>query len=114
MQDRNLGDLKHGKYKAEIIDFAEKSYKEGNLLPKRYVFVLTNLCNLACSYCFQDRKKLAGAMTAKDWIAVVDQLPKYARVAFTGGEPLTFKGMGAPFSVPTPMVNTLIPSLEIF
>ena len=92
MQSRNLGDLKHGKYKAEIIDFAEKSYKEGNLLPKRYVFVLTNLCNLACSYCFQDRKKLAGAMTAKDWIAVVDQLPKYARVAFTGGEPLTFKG----------------------
>ncbi len=92
MESKNLGDLKHSKYREDIINFADKSYNEENLLPKRYVFVLTNLCNLACNYCFQDRKKLKGAMTTEDWINVVEQLPKYSRVAFTGGEPLVFKG----------------------
>tara|TARA_A100001015_G_scaffold309002_1_gene407633 strand:- start:2282 stop:3382 length:1101 start_codon:yes stop_codon:yes gene_type:complete len=92
MDNKHLGNYKHSDYREEIIKFADKSYKEGNLLPKRYVFVLTNLCNLACNYCFQVRKKLPGAMTTQDWINVVDQLPDYARVAFTGGEPLSFKG----------------------
>ena len=59
--------------------------------PKRYCFVLTNLCNLACTFCFQDRKKQNGAMTAADWIKLADQLPKGSRVTLTGGEPIVIK-----------------------
>ena len=38
-------------------DFAKKAFEKGNVMPRRYVFVLTNLCNLACSFCFQDYQK---------------------------------------------------------
>ena len=31
-------------------------------------------------------------MTTQQWIDLVDQLPDYARVTFTGGEPFAFKG----------------------
>ena len=43
-------------YKRQI-DYTVKAYNTENLLPRRYVLVLTNLCNLACSFCFQERKK---------------------------------------------------------
>ena len=39
------------------LDFGKKAFSKGNILPRRYVFVLTNLCNLKCSFCFQERKK---------------------------------------------------------
>lgn len=61
------------------------------VMPHRYVFVLTNLCNLDCRFCFQDRDRRDDAMTTQDWLNVIDQLPDYARVTFTGGEPLAFK-----------------------
>lgn len=70
--------------------FQDYAY-ENDVLPKRYVYVLTNLCNLACDFCFQDRKKQKNAMTKDDWINLTDQLPEYARVTLTGGEPLVFK-----------------------
>ena len=57
----------------------------------RYVFMLTNVCNLSCNFCFQDRTKRSDAMTTSEWINLVDQLPDYARVTLTGGEPLAFK-----------------------
>ena len=36
-------------------------------------------------------------MTAKDWISFSRQLPPYARVTFTGGEPLVFNGFDEVF-----------------
>jgi len=60
--------------------------------PKRYVFILTNKCNLSCSFCFQDRKGLPNKMTASDWIAVSDKLPDSSHITLTGGEPLAFGG----------------------
>ncbi len=60
------------------------------LLPDRYTFVLTNLCNLDCPFCFQKRDFRSDHMTYQDWLKVVDQLPSYARVTLTGGEPLMF------------------------
>lgn len=60
-------------------------------LPHRYVFVLTNICNLSCDFCFQDRTRRSDAMTSDQWISLIDQLPDYARVTLTGGEPLAFK-----------------------
>ena len=61
-------------------------------MPRRYVFVLTNLCNLACTFCFQERKKRKDRMETEDWIKVIDQIPKNSRITLTGGEPLVFKG----------------------
>ena len=51
-----------------------------NLMPKRYCLVLTNLCNLACTFCYQIRKKQKNALDSKDWIKLIKQLPKNSRV----------------------------------
>ena len=72
-------------------NLTEKLYNEELDLPHRYVFVLTNICNLRCEFCFQDRDRRSDAMTIDDWLKVVNQLPDYARVTLTGGEPLAFK-----------------------
>lgn len=66
-------------------------FQSEDMLPSRYVYVLTNACNLKCDFCFQDKRPKAKNMKAPDWNALTDQLPEYARVTFTGGEPLLFK-----------------------
>lgn len=76
----------------ERLRWTEMLYGTPGMLPRRYVFVLTNLCNLRCSFCFQEKKRIKGSMTAKDWLHVVEQLPPYAAVTLTGGEPFVFKG----------------------
>ncbi len=73
-------------------------YRLPRLLPERYVFVLTNLCNLDCAFCFQKRDLREDRMTLEDWIGVTQQLPFYARVTLTGGEPLMFAGFDEIFS----------------
>ena len=70
----------------------EQIYQTKGMLPSRYVFILTNLCNLRCDFCFQEKKPRADAMTTEDWINLSKQLPDYARITLTGGEPLMFKG----------------------
>ena len=80
-----------GKYHDNLIEYAINAKKNSIPYPKRFCFVLTNLCNLACTFCFQDRKKQNGAMTAEDWIKLADQLPKDSRVTLTGGEPMVIK-----------------------
>ena len=80
-----------GKYHNNLIEYAINAKKNSIPYPKRFCFVLTNLCNLACTFCFQDRKKQNGAMTAEDWIKLSDQLPKGSRVTLTGGEPMVIK-----------------------
>ncbi len=72
--------------------FTEVAYNSDNMLPDRYVFVLTNQCNLRCEFCFQDKGKLSTNLTTEEWSNFVDQLPEYARVTFTGGEPFMFHG----------------------
>ena len=66
-------------------------FQSEDMLPSRYVYVLTNACNLKCDFCFQDKRPKEKNMKAIDWNALTDQLPEYARVTFTGGEPLLFK-----------------------
>ena len=53
MNNSNLA----SKFYKRQLDYAKRSFESGNLMPRRYVFVLTNLCNLSCSFCFQERKK---------------------------------------------------------
>jgi len=67
-------------------------YISENMLPSRYVLVLTNLCNLRCSFCFQEKKSSPNSMSTSEWINIIKQFPKYSRVTLTGGEPFIFKG----------------------
>lgn len=79
-------------------DFTREAYRKGDVLPHRYVFVLTNLCNLKCSFCYQRKNLLPDRMKLIDWMNLADQLPSYARVTFTGGEPLMFPEFSTIFS----------------
>jgi len=63
------------------------------LPPDRHVFVLTNQCNLRCSSCFQKKNYDPGkAMIKEEWIKLSKQIPHFARITLTGGEPLLFFG----------------------
>jgi len=81
---------KNTDFHEERTKFVDSMYSGTLMMPRRYVFVLTNRCNLACNFCPQSKIKLTNAMTAADWISLLDQLPDYATVTITGGEPLLF------------------------
>ena len=78
--------------------FTDKACNDEGLLPDRYVFVLTNLCNLRCPFCFQEKNILEQRMNLEDWLGLVEQIPDYGRITLTGGEPLLFKGFRRLFS----------------
>ncbi|MCP4138378.1 MAG: radical SAM protein [bacterium] len=78
--------------------FTDKAYNTPGMLPHRYVLVLTNKCNLRCDFCFQDKRSRESDMTADDWIQFSNQLPDYARITLTGGEPLIYPGFKKVFS----------------
>ena len=67
-------------------------------LPHRYVFILTNKCNLKCKYCYQKKIDRYQYLSSRDWIEFSNQLPQYARVTLTGGEPLLYEGFRSVFS----------------
>lgn len=79
-------------------DKSYNAYKKNLIYPNRYVFVLTNLCNLRCEFCFQSREKRSDAMKEKDWLNLIDQIPKDSRITLTGGEPFVFKSFNNIFS----------------
>lgn len=60
--------------------------------PHRFVFVLTNQCNLNCKNCFQDRELKRNLLSKEEWIGLSDTIPRSSRVTITGGEPLLFQG----------------------
>ena len=64
-------------------DYAKLAFTKDNLMPRRYVLVLTNLCNLKCTFCVQERKKKFSFMSADDWVNVIDQIPKNSRITLT-------------------------------
>ncbi len=76
----------------------EVIYRLPYMLPDRYTFVLTNLCNLTCYFCFQKKDLREDRMSLEDWLDLAKQLPSYARVTLTGGEPLMFYGFDQIFS----------------
>ena len=83
---------KNTEYHNKRYEQSKKIYNSNDLLPYRYALVLTNKCNLSCSFCFQDRKRRDRALTKDDWLKFLDQLPDYAHLTLSGGEPLAFKG----------------------
>lgn len=78
--------------------FTETAYATPGILPDRYVFILTNLCNLRCSFCFQKKDVQKDSMVLQDWIRVTEQIPDYARITLCGGEPLLFPEFKEVFS----------------
>ena len=79
--------------------YSKKSFELENLLPHRYVLVLTNLCNLACTFCFQERKKNPERMTTENWLNFIKQIPQNSRISMTGGEPLVYKDFEKIFKI---------------
>jgi MoaA/NifB/PqqE/SkfB family radical SAM enzyme len=82
-------------------EMAEKLYVSNSSMPFRYVFVLTNRCNLRCSFCFQEKGAVEGSLDTNEWLKVIEQLPDYAHVTLTGGEPFLFKGFREVFEAIT-------------
>ena len=74
--------------------YAMPSYKNKlgkAMMPLRYFFELTYLCNLQCPYCYvgEDRKK--DELTTQEWFNIIDQIPFYSFVTLVGGESLIRK-----------------------
>ncbi len=88
----------HTPYHIRRQEFSDELSKLNEKLPHRYCLILTNKCNLDCVFCFQERKGRRGALNKDEWLDVVEQLPDYAHVTLTGGEPLVFKGFKEVFN----------------
>ena len=65
-------------------EYSKLAFEKGNMLPRRYVFILTNLCNLRCTFCFQERKKREDRMHTDHWMHVLNQIPKGSRIERDG------------------------------
>lgn len=72
-------------------ELTELIYNGVLMLPSRYVFVLTLMCNMNCSFCPQEHRISKNDLSFEQWNAIIEQLPPYARVTLTGGEPLLYK-----------------------
>ncbi len=89
--------MKDSKFHQKHENLTQQIYDALDMLPSRYVYVLTNCCNLRCDFCFQDKEPKKDTMTSEDWINLTKQLPEYSRVTMTGGEPLVFEGFDETF-----------------
>lgn len=61
------------------------------LMPLRYFFELTYLCNLNCPYCYVGGGRKKNELTTEEWFKIIDQIPFYSFVTLVGGEPLLRK-----------------------
>ncbi|MFL2875805.1 MAG: radical SAM protein [Candidatus Pelagibacter sp.] len=83
--------LTANEYYKRQVEYTKLAFEKQDLMPRRYVLVLTNMCNLSCTFCFQERKKRADRMTTEHWMNLLDQIPKNSRITLTGGDPFMFK-----------------------
>ena len=95
MDEKNKSIMKNSltaaQYYKRQVEYTQKAFEKNDLMPRRYVLVLTNMCNLSCTFCFQERKKREDRMTTENWLHVLDQIPKNSRITLTGGDPFMFK-----------------------
>lgn len=84
---------------SKLFDKARDSYamlsynnKSGKaLIPLRYFFELTYLCNLNCPYCYVGKDRKKDELTTQEWFNIIEQIPFYSFVTLVGGEPLLRK-----------------------
>ena len=65
MSKVDISQIDRQKYHEDLIKYGDKAFEKDDF-PKRYCFILTNLCNLACNFCFQRKKH--DAMTKNEWL----------------------------------------------
>ncbi len=83
----NLFDISRDLYsKISYSRFFEKTGRA--LLPLRYFFELTHLCNLNCPYCYVGENRKKEELTTDEWFSVINQIPFYSFITLVGGEPL--------------------------
>ena len=90
--------LETNAYYKRQTEYAKLAFEKDDLMPRRYVLILTNLCNLKCPFCVQERKKKPEFMNTEDWLKFINQIPKNSRITLTGGEPTLFKDFELIFS----------------
>ena len=73
------------KFNSDLAEFRKEAYKVDEIMPKRYCLVLTNLCNLACDFCYQVRTKQKNFVDSEGWIKLIKDLPTGSRVTLPGG-----------------------------
>ena len=78
MDDKNFNSAQT--FYEKNVNYSFKSFENKNLLPHRYVFILTNLCNLACTFCFQERKKRSDRMSTENWLELLVGIMAFAKV----------------------------------
>ena len=75
-----------------LINYSRFMEKRGrSILPLRYFFELTHLCNLNCPYCYVGKDRVKEELTTDEWKSVISQIPFYSFVTLVGGEPLIRK-----------------------
>jgi MoaA/NifB/PqqE/SkfB family radical SAM enzyme len=75
----------------DLNSYLPKRFLDGYALPPmRVAFVLTHACNLKCYMCNtwvpDNPKRIAEQLTADEIARVIEQIPRYSLVTFTGGE----------------------------
>lgn len=84
--------LRNAYSKISTMRFLEKEGRA--ILPLRYFFELTHLCNLNCPYCYvaKDKKeRIKKELSFEDWKNVISQIPRFGFITLVGGEPLIRK-----------------------
>lgn len=84
---------------SELFDIARNFYAELSynnklgraIMPLRYFFELTYLCNLNCPYCYVGEERKKNELTTQEWFNIIEQIPFYSFVTLVGGEPLIRK-----------------------
>ena len=61
------------------------------ILPLRYFFELTHLCNLNCPYCYIGENRNKKELTTSQWLDLIKQIPFWGFITLVGGEPLIRK-----------------------
>lgn len=87
LSSSKLFDLIRNAYGAvNYCDFMQKRNKA--ILPLRYFFELTYLCNLNCPYCYLGTDRVKNELNTSQWLDIIKQIPFYSFVTLVGGEPL--------------------------
>ncbi len=84
---------------SKIFDFVRNAYGAINrsrfmekrnraIVPLRYFFELTHLCNLNCPYCYVGSDRVKNELNTVQWFDIIKQIPFYSFVTLVGGEPL--------------------------
>lgn len=73
--------------------YTQLAYRLPILPPYRYVLVMTNLCNMRCKNCFQEKASDDKRLTKEQWVDISNKIPSFSRVTVTGGEPLIYPGV---------------------